>query len=208
MKYVAFEGIDGAGKSTQVRAFSEWLTKQYYTVIALHEPTYGRYGIEVLKRAKTNPNMSLDEQTRLFTLDRQEHVKKKVMPLLNFVKQHPQFIIVQDRYYLSAPAYQAKGEPAMRLLLAQQQRIAPRPDMVFLLDVPVKTALERILLSREKPEGFERPEILERVRSNYLFLARECNERIHVIDSNPSSEDVCSMIVQKFREEVQEYEQR
>ncbi len=206
MKYIAFEGIDGAGKSTQIALLSAWLTKRYYTAIQLCEPTYGRHGARVRKRMLENENMSRDEQIRLFTLDREEHVKTKLGPLLEFVADHPFFLVVQDRYYLSAPAYQAAGKAAMIALLRQQQEIAPKPDIVFLLDVPVETAVERVANSGKKPAVFERKEVLEEVRYNYLFLAEEGSEHIKVMDSSPPSEDVCALIVEALRNKVPTYD--
>ena len=88
--------------------------------------------------------MSLEDQIRRFTLDRKEHVGKKIRPLLQFVRSTPSFVIVQDRCYLSAPAYQAQGKAAMLSLLKEQRDIAPAPELIFLLDAPVGQALERM----------------------------------------------------------------
>ncbi len=196
VKYIALEGIDGAGKSTQVALLSAWLTRRFLTPVTLCEPSFGRYGSEIRKRLVDGERLTRDEQIRLFTLDREEHVERKIRPLLAFVEQHTSFLIVQDRCYLSAPAYQADGEAAMIELLRSQQAIAPKPDIVFLIDLPVEVALQRIVKSGKSPVLFENPETLERVRRNYLYLAEEGSERIEVVDGNAPSEVVCARIVE------------
>ena len=196
MKYIAFEGIDGAGKGTQIELLCAWLVKRYYTPITLCEPTYGQYGAEVRKRWLADSDFSRDEQIRLFTLDRREHVEAKVRPLLEFVERHPFFLIVQDRYYLSGPAYQAEGKKTMIELLRSQQNIAPKPDIIFLIDVSVETAVERIAMTEKRSGVFERSEVLERARKNYLFLAGEGSERIKVIDGGAPPEDVSAQIIE------------
>lgn len=196
VKYIALEGIDGAGKSTQVALLSAWLTRRFLTPVTLCEPSYGRYGLEIRKRLVDGETLTREEQIRLFTLDRKEHVENKIRPLLAFMDRSPGFAIVQDRCYLSAPAYQAEGQSAMIKLLRSQQAIAPKPDIVFLIDAPVEVALQRIAKSGKRPVLFENPETLEQVRRNYLYLAEEGSERIEVVDGNAPSELVCARIVE------------
>ena len=195
MKYIAFEGIDCAGKGTQIALLIEWLALQYYTPVILFEPTYGQYGRMIRKSIIERRTLPVAEQVELFTKDRREHVEWKVKPLLEFVKSHTSFLIIQDRCYLSAPAYQAENEMTMLSLLREQQAIAPTPDIIFLIDVPVVEALERQVKSGMEAGLFERREVLERVRENYLFLARECGERIELVDGCGAPESVSREII-------------
>ena len=202
--YIAFEGIDGAGKSTQIALFNSWLTRQYYTPITLFEPTYGPHGSVIRKSIEANQPLSLGDQIRHFTLDRKEHVDKKIRPLLKFVQSTMSFVIVQDRCYLSAPAYQANGKTAMLSLLKKQRAIAPAPELIFLLDAPVGQALERIAHKKARRSFFEKCSVLTRVRENYLFLALESGERVKIIDGAQDKEGVHDSIVTSVAEEFQQ----
>ena len=182
LKYIAFEGIDYSGKSKQISLLSEWLTHRNCTPITLVEPTYGTYGKCVREHIMGGRSLSRNTQIELFTKDREEHVRQKVRPLLEFVERQTSFLIVQDRCYLSAPAYQAEDETTMIALVQNQRTIAPPPDIVFLIDVPVAIALTRQRNSGKDASLFENGEILQRVRDNYLLLARILNERIEVVD--------------------------
>lgn len=201
-KYIAFEGIDGSGKSTQISLLEKWLTRRNYTPIVLFEPTHGRYGEEIRKLMNGPAKLSMARQIELFTKDREEHVRKKIQPLLRFVHAHGYFIVIQDRCYLSAPAYQAVDKKSMLSLLRLQQDIAPRLDTIFMLDVPVKEALKRHLKSGRKASLFEREDILERVRKNYLFLAEECSRTVRIIDGCGTPGQVNQEITQFLGKEL------
>lgn len=202
IKYIAFEGIDRSGKSTQISLLKEWLARRNYTPIVLFEPTHGRYGEEIRQLMTDSANLSIARQIELFTKDREEHVRRKIQPLLRFVRAHGYFIVIQDRCYLSAPAYQAVGEKSMLSRLREQQAIAPKPDIIFMLDVPVKEALKRHLESGQKASLFEQKEILERVRKNYLFLAEKCSHTVRIIDGCGTSGHVNQKITQILEKEL------
>ena len=160
--YVVFEGIDGSGKTTQLTLLCDRLRRLFYTPIRLAEPTYGIYGKNIREHMRKGDGISMERQRELFTLDRREHVKKKLKPALEFIRANESFVIVQDRYYLSASAYQADGEVDMLTLLKEQQSIAPKPDYVFLIDVSPKEAMQRLL--KGSPDDltlFENEEKLE-----------------------------------------------
>lgn len=202
MKYIAFEGIDFAGKSTQTALLGKWLTQRYYTPIHLFEPTYGRYGKEIRGYIDNNRAFPIEGQIDLFTKDREEHVRCKIQPLLEFIESNTSFLVIQDRCYLSAPAYQADSETSMICLLEKQRTIAPIPDIIFLVDVPVPVALKRQLISDAEASLFERRDVLERVRQNYLRLARKCRERIEVVDGRGPPEAVNGKIADILAREL------
>lgn len=194
LRYVVFEGIDGAGKSTQVSSLCDRQQKLSYTAIRLVEPTYGQYGMRIRAIMNEGEVLSIEKQRELFTLDRREHVERKINPLLAFIEENDAFFVVQDRYYLSASAYQARSEDEMPALLREQQSFAPRPDVVFLLDVPVEIAMERLIKAGRKKSIFETPDLLEKVRERYLALAKEKSEPIQVIDATLPAEEVSQTI--------------
>ena len=198
IRYIVFEGIDGAGKTTQASFLRERLRAHDCTAISLTEPTYGKYGRMVREHMTKGDDISVERQRELFTLDRRQHVEHKIKPLLQFVRQNDSFVIIQHRYYLSAPAYQADGEAEMLALLREQQSFAPKPDIVFLLDLPPELARGRMKERAGGKSVFERPATLKNVRDRYLFLANEGSEPIEVIDAaaakNEVSESVLSIL--------------
>ena len=194
LRYIVFEGIDGAGKSTQVSLLCDRLQTLTYTTVRLVEPTYGQYGTRIRTIMNESQNLSIDKQRELFTLDRREHVERKIKPLLAFIEENDAFLIVQDRYYLSASAYQARSEDEMPALLREQQGFAPRPDVVFLLDVPVEIAMERLIKGGKKKSIFETPDLLDKIRGRYLTLAKEKSEPIQVIDATLLAEEVSQKV--------------
>ena len=197
--YIVFEGIDGSGKTTQASLFCQSVRKNGITAIQLLEPTYGRYGRRIREHIKKHDHISRARQHELFTLDRREHVEKKIKPLLRFVRDNPSFVIVQDRCYLSAPAYQAENEDEMRRMLKEQQKIAPQPDIIFLLDVPADVAVERLRGTGKSPTLFEEAEALENARQRYLSLANDGSKPIVVIDASRSAATVRENVYDAFR---------
>lgn len=195
VRYIAFEGIDGAGKTTQASLLRERLRAHDYTAISLTEPTYGKCGRMMREQMTKGDDISIERQRELFTLDRRQHVEQKIKPLLQFVRQNDSFVIIQDRYYLSAPAYQADGEAEMLALLREQQSFAPKPDIVFLLDLPPELAMDRMKERAGRKSVFERPATIKNVRDRYLFLANEGSEHIEVIDAAVTKDEVSESVL-------------
>lgn len=194
LRYIVFEGIDGSGKSTQVSLLCDRLEKFSYTAVRLVEPSYGQYGTRIRAIMNEGEDLSIEKQREIFTLDRREHVERKIKPLLVFIEENDSFVIVQDRYYLSASAYQARSEGEMHAVLSEQQSFAPKPDIVFLLDVPVEIAMERLTRGGMKQSIFEKPDLLDEIRVRYLTLAEEKSEPIQVIDASLPPEEVSQEI--------------
>ena len=102
-KLITFEGIDGAGKSTQIRMFEEYLRNKGADALFLREPTAGKWGREIRSLLeKGDSAIPPEEAFRLFTLDRRENVEKNILPAIRAGK-----IVALDRYYFSSIAYQA-----------------------------------------------------------------------------------------------------
>jgi len=173
---VAIEGIDGSGKSTQVRAVASALRAAGLCVCTTREPTRGRYGLE-LRRSAREGRLSPERELELFMLDRAEHVETTIRPSLE--SGH---VVLTDRYYFSTVAYQGARGFDQEVLLRDNEAIAPTPDVFFVLDVPVGIALERIRHGREEaPNAFEQRAMLDACRSIFLALTRRATDG-NVID--------------------------
>lgn len=166
--FIVFEGIDGAGKSGQLKALARVIEGRGHKVRLLFEPTQGEHGREIRRRAKNGPPMTPEEELRLFVADRHENVANNIKPALEQGS-----VILQDRYFYSTAAYQAT-RPELCLspqeIAATHLTWAPEPDLVLLLDLPVEESLARVVL-RGQADAFENQEFQERVRENFLTLA-------------------------------------
>lgn len=191
------EGIDGAGKSTQLGLMQKYFREHSYTAIPLVEPTFGKYGRTVRSSLARAKPPSLEKQREMFTLDRREHVQQKIRPLLRFIKNNPSFLILQDRSYLSFAAYQALGESEEELLklIASQEKFAPRPDVFVLLDHPVGAALARLGLRESSPTWTESQRLLSAARRRYRILARTGDRRILTIKAAGTADQVHNRIL-------------
>jgi dTMP kinase len=169
--YVAFEGIDGAGKDTQLALLAHRLDHEGVTPIILHEPSYGVHGRQI-RAGLTSITDNVAEQRALFTADRIDHVSTKIAPALAFVRANPSFVILQSRSILSAAAYQPRGvgDAGLHETIEAELRIAPMPDLIIVLDLPVETALARIA-SENSLSPLERPSHLAAAGARYRRLS-------------------------------------
>lgn len=170
---LAFEGIDGSGKSTQAKKFVEWASALGLEVVSSREPTDGPWGKKI-REARFTERMSPEDELAAFIADREEHVATLIKPALARGA-----LVVIDRYYYSTVAYQgARGlDPAM--LLAKNRAFAPIPDLVVLVDVDPKAALERIASRGQGTDLFENLAALTKVRALFLSLV---DAHVAVID--------------------------
>ncbi|AEA46082.1 dTMP kinase [Archaeoglobus veneficus] len=176
---IAIEGIDGVGKTTIAKFLKEELEKRGYEVVLLKEPTNSEWGRKI--KASLNKRLSAEEELELFILDRKYNVEHNILPALKQGK-----IVIMDRYYYSNIAYQAaRGLDAERIKRINEE-IAPRPDIVILLDAPPEICLERIMERGEIPNSFEDPEYLKKVREIFKSL----KDNVVIVDASKSIDEV------------------
>lgn len=113
------------------------LMGQSYDAIVLREPTEGKYGSEIRRLAKLG-TMSPETEAELFILDRREDVALNIRPALDRGR-----VVIMDRYYLSNVAYQAARGIDREELIKRNEAFAPKPDLVFIFDLPVEEGLSR-----------------------------------------------------------------
>jgi dTMP kinase len=161
---IALEGIDGCGKTTQARLLAAALEKQGWEVVLTREPTDGPAG-QKLRRYLHGPDRHLrpEEELRLFVEDRREHVEQIIRPALAAGK-----IVITDRYYYSSVAYQGALGLNPEEILTLNESFAPRPDLVFILYLPLPRALKRLAAkTREERQVSESPQYLQQVAAIY-----------------------------------------
>ncbi|MCD6384457.1 dTMP kinase [Candidatus Sumerlaeota bacterium] len=168
---IAIEGIDGSGKSTQARLLVDYLTRRGYESVYLFEPTDGKYGCQLRQQAKSG-RVTPEEEFRLFLLDRKEDVENNIRPALEQNK-----IVVIDRYFYSSMAYQGARGIDPELIRTENEKIAPRADLVIYLRVPLEKSSERILKKRNTSlDQFEGFEYQKKVASIYEEMNRRLPE--------------------------------
>ncbi|HEX3150468.1 MAG TPA: dTMP kinase [Gemmataceae bacterium] len=163
---IAFEGIDGAGKTTQVDMLTDFLARAGVSVVRSKEPTDGPWGKKI-RASATHGRMSLADELHAFTEDRKEHVRELIMPALRAGRT-----VILDRYFYSTIAYQGTRGADVVAVARQMQEIAPTPDVMFLIDVPPAIGVDRIKEGRgETPNAFEQIDGLKKAREIFRGLA-------------------------------------
>lgn len=190
---IAIEGIDGSGKSTIAKELVKFLSSLGYDAVLLKEPSDSIYGQKIKEAEERLPP---EEELRLFLLDREVDVKERILPALEKGK-----IVVMDRYYYSNVAYQSARGIDAKKILELNERIAPKPDLVIILDVSPETALKRIS-HRSKLTVFENREYLEKVRENFLKIV---DKKIIIINAERPIEEVKKEVFKIVRNSLSSY---
>ena len=171
---IAFEGLDGCGKSTQVAALARALRDAGRDVLATREPTDGPTGARIREMARSGTVLPPEEELRWFVEDRRAHVRETLEPALAGGR-----VVVTDRYFLSSVAYQGASGLDWRRILAESEAEFPLPDLVLLLELDVGEGLARAGGRGNAVEGvFERADFLERVAAIFGAVERPYVERI------------------------------
>jgi dTMP kinase len=197
--FLALEGGEGAGKSTQARLLAIWLRDQGYDVVTTHEPGATKVGMRLraLLLDTAHTGLSPTAETLMYAADRAEHVQSVIIPALERGA-----IVVTDRYVDSTLAYQGAGRQLPMAEIAELNKWATgglMPDLTILLDLPPVTGLGRRLSSADRLES-EPVEFHQRVRNGFLSLAKAEPGRYIVLDAARPEGEVTLAIQQRVRE--------
>lgn len=185
-KFITFEGVDGAGKSTHLAWFADTLRGRGMDVIVTREPGGTPLG-EQLRELVLNQSMSMGAEAMLMFAARIEHVEQVIRPSLLEGKW-----VISDRFSDASFAYQGSGRGMDWEKLKQLEKwVDLQPDMTLFFDVPIEVARQRlsnnVSLDRfEQEEG----EFFERVRAGYHRRVAENPARFKVIDASQTLEAV------------------
>ncbi len=195
-RFITVEGIEGAGKSTQMAAIREYLSAQGVRVVVTREPGGTRLGeaVRALLLDPGNRGMSSDTELLLVFAARAEHLHKVIVPALEAGDW-----VLSDRFTDATFAYQGGGrgvDGARIAALEQWVQGELRPDLTLLLDLPVATGMARIS-ARGRPDRFERedPAFFERIRACYLQRADAEPGRFRCIDASAPVEAVSAQVL-------------
>lgn len=169
---IVFEGIDGAGKSTQVRRLTEKLRELGFVVRVDREPTDGPHGRR-LRASATEGRLSASEELELFIADRREHVSHFIEPGLKAGE-----VVILDRYYFSNAAYQGSRGLDWEEILRRNEEFAPPPDLLLWLDLAPELSGGRIRGRGNEANEFENLEMLQRCRGIFSRIQHPSLSRI------------------------------
>ncbi|MEN8190277.1 MAG: dTMP kinase [Thermodesulfobacteriota bacterium] len=188
---IVFEGIDGTGKSTQLKLLADFLRNRGHRVVETREPTDGPYGRKIRQHFANRSQLSLEEELELFIDDRRHHVEELITPELARGS-----VILCDRYYLSTGAYQGAAGLNVDDIL-KKNSFAPPPDLAIFLTAPIATGIERITSGRgETLNDFEQEESLTRVAELFDQMAFPYIRRIDATGTiNQIHQAVCRSVL-------------
>ncbi|KUN33846.1 dTMP kinase [Streptomyces longwoodensis] len=191
--FIALEGGDGAGKSTQAEALAEWIRAKGHEVVLTREPGATPVGkrLRSILLDVSSAGLSHRAEALLYAADRAEHVDTVVRPALERGA-----VVISDRYVDSSVAYQGAGRDLSPVEIARISRWATNglvPHLTVLLDVSPETARERFTEAPDRLES-EPAEFHARVRSGFLTLAASDPGRYLVVDAGQEPEAVTTVI--------------
>jgi dTMP kinase len=194
--FVAFEGGDGAGKSTQVRLLAGVLRASGFDVLETRQPGGTELGARLRDLVLHGDHVSPRAEALLYAADKAHHVDTVIVPALEAGR-----VVVTDRYVDSAVAYQGAGRHLGSEEVATIQRWAVDdlvPDLTVVLDIAAGTGRSRRGDVHDRLES-EGDEFHEAVRAHFLALAQAAPDRYLVVDANLPAEEIHAQVVARLR---------
>ena len=201
--FIAFEGIDGSGKSTQVKLLAEKLEKAGLKVYTTCEPTDGPIGKII--RDIFSHKMEADHRTiaGLFVADRLDHLLNKTNGILKKLEEG--YTVITDRFYFSSYAYQSPHVDQDWVIKANSLSAdLRRPDLNIYIDISPELSIDRLNKGRESIELYETLENLQNVRDKYFEIMEllKAEEKVLIVDGNREpkiiSEEIWDNIANRF----------
>ncbi len=190
--FITFEGIDGCGKSTQLRLLASALRLEGLEVVTTREPGGTTLG-QRLRAALLDVDEQVDPLAELlvFAADRAQHVRQQLRPALQ-----TNHVVLSDRYADATVAYQGAGRGFDRELIDEIVQLATeglKPDLTLIFDLSVPESITRTRRREENKQkdrlDIEDPDFHARVRNAYLEIAKTEPDRVRIIDGRGSTEE-------------------
>ena len=194
--FIVFEGLDGSGKSTQIKALNDKLKLNNYDVISLREPGSTEIGDKVLEILESSQKLTPIMEFLLFSISRSAIIDEKITPSLNENK-----IVLCDRYFYSSIAYQGSGRDLDNDFIHKiNNKIVNDviPDIVFYFDLTWEEKIKRKGIDHS--DRFEKEDKLfhENVRKSYLQMAETDSAKWIVIDATLKMDEISEIIYAKI----------
>ena len=190
MKIISFEGIEGVGKSTQINLLQNYLEKQDYTVDVLREPG-STNSAEQIREILLNKENDISKETELLLMfaARSDLINKRI-------QNNDSDFVLFDRYYDASIAYQGYGRGIPLEFIENLIMLikCPKPDVSFLFDLSVEDSFSRKKLDVKDRIESSGNSFFERVKNGYLEIAKNQNERFHIIDATKVINEIHNII--------------
>ena len=197
-RLIAIEGLDGSGKSTQIRRLCQRLSKTR-SVHVTYEPTDGPIGVQIRMVLEHRIHTSAATLAALFAADRADHLAHPETGILAHLRRDTD--VITDRYYLSSFAYQ--GMSVDWAWIEAMHAYCIRPELICFVDVPVEVCLTRMEQGRGgQADLFENRAALTRARQSHLVAIerlRQAGDCIEIIDGNAAPQIVHERIWEMFK---------
>lgn len=195
--FIAFEGIDGSGKSTQVKILSQKLELEGHKVYTTFEPTDSPIGSMI--RNVFNHKMEADHKTiaGLFVADRLNHLLNQTNGMIKMLNDG--FTVITDRYYFSSYAYHGVHMPVDWVIQANTLSAdLLRPDLNIFIDISPEESMKRISKGRETVEMYETLDNLKKVKEIYFNCFEKLKEveKICIINGEREETEIAQHIWQ------------
>tara|TARA_B100001057_G_scaffold96288_1_gene92880 strand:- start:52 stop:678 length:627 start_codon:yes stop_codon:yes gene_type:complete len=201
--FISFEGIDGSGKSTQIKKLAEFLETRDFDVVITREPG-GSKGGEEIRNLLLQGNVdrwSAETEILLFTAARRDHLERIILPALEQGK-----VVICDRFTDSTRMYQGMRGVNLRNLVdsLNEKIIKIEPDLTIIIDINPEISLKRAKSRKTVEERFEDfgVDLQMKMRKGFLELAQEFGNRIEVVNGQQSinelAQDICSLVKAKL----------
>jgi dTMP kinase len=193
--FIAFEGGEGIGKSTQAKLLKQWLEQEGESVVLSREPGGTDLGVEIRKilLSHSTGEISPRAEALLYAADRAHHVFSVIRPALANGQ-----VVISDRYFDSSIAYQGAGrvlEPGEVARISRWATESLFPTLTIIIDLPPQIGLAR-LKSKDRLES-QPITFHERVRQEFLQLAAVDPERYFIVNGNQSIDDTHTAIISR-----------
>ena len=198
--FITFEGIDGSGKSTQIRKLAKFLEDNGFDIIITREPG-GSVGGEEIRNLLLQGEVdrwSAETEILLFTAARRDHLERIILPALQDGK-----IVICDRFTDSTRMYQGMRGPKLRDLVDKltKEVINCDPDLTIIIDIDPEISLERAKSRNTAEERFEDfgVDLQKKMRRGFLDLSREFSSRMEVVNGQQSVDELAKEIASVVR---------
>ncbi|NLM19920.1 MAG: dTMP kinase [Clostridiaceae bacterium] len=202
--FITFEGIDGSGKTLQLKLLTADLEKADLKYLLLREPGGTSISEQIRKILldRKNKEMSAETELLLFAAARAQLVKQIVEPALA-----AKTIVISDRFFDSTTVYQGYGRGMNVDFVHRLNNFATQglqPDLTFYFDISVETALDRLKNRTEKADriDLESQIFMEKTRLGYLQIAEENPNRVRIIDAERAPEEIYKDLKLQFEQAV------
>jgi dTMP kinase len=199
--FIAFEGIDGTGKTTMANILKERLESLGYSVVMYKEPTNETEAGRKIRASYIDGRATLEQELEWFIEDREWNVTTRILPALAENK-----IVFLDRYFFSTACYQGvrKDNDWISILKLNREKF-PEPDLTIIFDLNVQVAIKRIMRDRENANTFEGMQYLRDVRALFLEMFQlDTIGNYLLINAEQTIDEISEIIYAKLLEVINE----